>query len=335
MTIGKAMSRTALVAATALMIMGSDNTAHAADFSFKLGSSGPQAEKDPYAVGMAAFKQAVEAKSGKRIEIQLFFNRALGDEKPMLEGLRFGTVDMAIIPNAVVAQIDPTFQVTDLPFVFKDEAQAHRVLDGPVGRKLADNLVGKGVVVLGYMEGGFRSMANNVRPVNKPEDTQGIKMRVMQNKMYISMFDSLGSSPVPLAASEVFTSLQQGAVDGLEMPPLIIEQVKYNEALKYLSLTKHTYNAVGLLMSKRSFDKLPDDLKQIVRDAAAEATKAQRVSVGKDASEVLAVLAGKGMIINPVADMAPFRKAMASVYEGYRPAIGNELVDLILLEVNK
>jgi tripartite ATP-independent transporter DctP family solute receptor len=284
---------------------------------------------------MAAFKQAVEAKSGKRIEIQLFFNRALGDEKPMLEGLRFGTVDMAIIPNAVVAQIDQTFQVTDLPFVFKDEAQAHRVLDGPVGRKLAENLVGKGVVVLGYMEGGFRSMANNVRPVNKPEDTHGIKMRVMQNKMYISMFDSLGSSPVPLAASEVFTSLQQGAVDGLEMPPLIIEQVKYNEALKYLSLTKHTYNAVGLLMSKRSFDKLPDDLKQIVRDSAAEATKAQRASVGKDAAEVLAVLAGKGMIINPVSDMAPFRKAMASVYEGYRPAIGSDLVDLILQEVNK
>src|SRR5690606_10911150 len=143
-------------------------------------------------------------------------------------------------------------------------AQAHKVLDGPIGEQLAKKLAAKGVYVLGFMEGGFRNMINNRKPVAEPADVSGVKYRVMQNPVFIDMFSSLGGSAVPMAWGETFTAVQQGTIDGLEIPIAVINANKFNEVTKYLSLTNHTYSAIPLLVSKRSFDKLPDDLKKIV-----------------------------------------------------------------------
>src|SRR3546814_8202339 len=121
--------------------------------------------------------QALEAESKGRVEVQLFPNRALGDEKPLREGMRLGTVEAGIVTNAVVAQVEPAFQINDLPFLYSDEVEAQKVLDGPVGDKLREKLEAKGVVLLGFMEGGFRAMINNVRPVFSPKDVEGVKYR--------------------------------------------------------------------------------------------------------------------------------------------------------------
>ena len=195
----------------------------------KLGWTTSDGAQDPYAIGARAFKQRVEAASGGRIEVQLFPNRQLGDEKPMIEGMRLGTVDAGVITNAVIAQIEPAFQLNDLPFLYESEAQAQRVLDGPIGQKLAAKLETKGIKLLGWMEGGFRNMINNVRPVDKPEDVKGVKYRVMQNPVFIGMFSSLGGNAVPMAWGETFTAVQQGAIDGLEIPLAVIDQNKYFE----------------------------------------------------------------------------------------------------------
>jgi tripartite ATP-independent transporter DctP family solute receptor len=299
----------------------------------KLGWTTSDGAQDPYAVGARAFKERVEAASGGRLEVQLFPNRQLGDEKPMLEGMRLGTVDAGIITNAVIAQIEPAFQLTDLPFLFENEAQAQRVLDGPVGQKLAARLETKGIKLLGWMEGGFRNMINNVRPVEKPEDVKGVKYRVMQNPVFIGMFSSLGGNAVPMAWGETFTAVQQGAIDGLEIPLAVIDQNKYFEVTKYLSLTNHTYSAIPLLMSKRGFDRLPDDLKRVVSEAAASATKAQREAAGAAAKEVLARLEKAGMKVNRVGDFKPFRASVQSVYEQFKPSIGPELMSETLAAV--
>ena len=168
-------------------------------------------------------KKELEARSNGRIDVQLFPNRQLGDEKPMIEGMRLGTVDAGVITNAVIAQIEPAFQLNDLPFLFESEPQAQKVLDGPVGQRLQKKLEAKGVVLVGFLEGGFRSMINNVRPVEKPEDVQGVKYRVMQNPVYIGMFSSLGGYAVPMAWGETFTAVQQGTIDGLEIPLAVID----------------------------------------------------------------------------------------------------------------
>lgn len=299
----------------------------------KLGWTTSDGAQDPYAVGARAFKERVEAASGGRIEVQLFPNRQLGDEKPMLEGMRLGTVDAGIITNAVVAQIEPSFQVNDLPFLFENEAQAQRVLDGPVGQKLAAKLEQKGVKLLGFMEGGFRNMINNVRPVEKPDDVKGVKYRVMQNPVFIGLFSSLGGNAIPMAWGETFTAVQQGTIDGLEIPLAVIEQSKYFEVTKYLSLTNHTYSAITLLMAKRAFDRLPDDLKKIVVTASAEATKAQRASAGAFAKEVVTKLEKAGMKVNRISDFKPFRASVQGVYEQFKPTIGADLMQEALAAV--
>ena len=307
--------------------------AHAADHTIKLGWPSSDGETDPYAIGARAFKKAVEADSKGRIEVQLFPNRALGDEKPLLEGMRLGTVDAGIVTNAVIAQVEPAFQVNDMPFLFANEQQAQSVLDGPVGEKLRKKLEAKGVVVLGFMEGGFRNMINNVRPVSTPDDVRGVKYRVMQNPVYISMFSSLGGNAVPMAWGETMTAVQQGALDGLELPLTVIDQNKVYEVTKYLSLTSHTYSVIGLLMAKRTFDKLPADLKEVVVKAGAQATKEQRAASAKASEEVIKSLEAKGMKINRIADVGLFRKAVAPVYESFKGSIGPDIMQEVLAAV--
>ncbi|MCZ7658588.1 MAG: TRAP transporter substrate-binding protein [Xanthobacteraceae bacterium] len=299
----------------------------------KLGWTTSEGAQDPYAVGARAFKERVEAGSNGRIEVQLFPNRQLGDEKPMLEGMRLGTVDAGVITNAVIAQIEPAFQLNDLPFLYASEAQARGVLDGPLGQKLAARLESKGIKLLGWMEGGFRNMINNVRPVEKPEDVKGVKYRVMQNPVFIGMFSSLGGNAVPMAWGETFTAVQQGAIDGLEIPLAVIDQNKYFEVTKFLSITNHTYSAIPLLMAKRAFDRLPDDLKKVVIEAGAAATRAQREAMTKAATEVVARLEKAGMKINRVQDFQPFRTSVQSVYEQFKSSIGPELMQEALAAV--
>ena len=301
--------------------------------TIKIGWTSADGPQDPYAIGARTFKQAVERQSGGRIEVQLFPNRQLGDEKPMLEGLRFGTLEAAVITNAVVAQIEPAFQINDLPFLYSSEAQAHKVLDGKVGQILAKKLESKGVVALGFMEGGFRHMINNVRPVNRPEDVKGVKYRVMQNPVYIDMFSSLGGSAVPMAWGETFTAVQQGTIDGLEIPIAVIDSNKFNEITKYLSLTNHTYSMIALLISKKTMDKMPADLQKIVREAGKTALGAQRIAAGANAKELVGALEKKGMKVNAVADISAFRNSVKPMYDKFKPSIGADLMNEVLAAV--
>jgi TRAP-type transport system periplasmic protein len=281
---------------------------------------------DPYAIGARAFKEEIEKRSNGRIEVALFPNRALGDERPMIDGMRLGTVDMGIITNAVIAQIEPSFQINDMPFLFRDEAQAQSVLDGQVGTALAARLETRGVVALGYMEGGFRHMINNVRPINVPDDVKGVKFRVLQSPIFVGMFSALGGTAVPMAWGETFTAVQQGAVDGLEIPLAVIDGSKYNEITKFLSLTNHIYSMIGLLISKRAMDRLPEPLKATMREAAKAAISKQRAQSVANARRLAEELRTKGMQVNAVADLATFRRAVLPMYESFRSQIGADIV---------
>lgn len=322
------------VALAMLMGLAPLGTASAQEkFTIKIGWVTPDNPQDPYAIGANMFKQAVEKNSNGRIEVRLFPSGQLGDEKQMLEGIRFGTVDAGVITNAVVAQVEPSFMVNDLPFLFASEAQAHRVLDGSVGQSLAKKIQSKGIVPLAFMEGGFRHMINNVRSVNRPEDVKGIKYRVMQNPVYIDMFSALGGNAVPMAWGETYTAVQQGTVDGLELPIAPIMSLKVDEVTKYLSLTNHTYSMIALLMSKRTFDKLPKGLQAVVLEAGRSSLEPQRKTVAANVAVLTANLEKKGMKVNRVNDMAAFRDAMKPVYEKYRSRVGEDMMDGVLAAV--
>lgn len=200
----KSISRRLVCAAAASAVLvvatsASVTIATAAEIELKLAWLTADSPTDPYAIAAHAFKDAIETAMPGRVEVSLFPNRQLGDDKEILEGLQFGTIDMGIITNAVVANLEPTYQLVDLPFLFGNADQAHQVLDGPVGRKLAENLRKHGIVSLGAAEGGFRNMINNTKPVRTPADVEGVKYRTMQNPVFIEMFSALGGSPVPMA----------------------------------------------------------------------------------------------------------------------------------------
>ncbi|AEQ52682.1 TRAP transporter substrate-binding protein [Pelagibacterium halotolerans] len=315
--------KAAMVAAT----LTASSAAMAADYTIKLGWVTPDSEVDPYAIGANAFKRLVEERSDGRIEVETYPNRQLGDERQLLEGLRFGTVDAAVVVNAVVSQFEPAFQINDLPFLYGTAEEAYAVLDGRPGEILAEKLRDRGVVVLGYMEGGYRSMVNNVNPVAKPEDVSSVKYRVMQNPVYIDMFSMLGGNAIPMEWGETFMAVQQGTIDGLEMPVALVDAAKFYEVADYLSLTNHTYSVANLLMSERSLSGLPEDLQQIVLEAADEAVTEQRVRQQEVEAETVERLEEKGMEVNQVPDVAPFREAVAPIYEKYRDDIGAELMD--------
>ena len=302
------------------------SSAASAQTIIKLGWTTADGATDPYAIGARDFKAAVEKNTNGSVQVQLYPNRQLGDEKQVMEGVRFGTVDAAIVTNAVVAQMEPAFQINDLPFLYSNAGQAQKVLDGKVGSELAALLAKKNVLVLGYMEGGFRQMINNKKPVLVPSDVQGVKYRVMQNPLFIDMFNSMGGAAVPMAWGETFTAVQQGTIDGLELPIAVIDGSKMYEVTKFLSMTNHTYSMIALLMSKRSMDKLTPEQRKAVIEAGKTATAQQRVTVAKNETELLAGLAQKGMTVNQVTDVAPFRLAVQPIYVKAQSAVGEAMM---------
>lgn len=299
-------------------------------FPLKLGISATDSPTDPYAMGCRLFDAAVQKESGGRISATLFPNRQIGDEKELVEGLRFGTIDMAIVTNAVVANTVPALQLHDMPFLYANAKQAHAILDGEIGQAISKQLLAKGIVHLGAMEGGFRNMINNVRPVALPKDVGGVKFRTMQNPVYIDMFKSLGGNPVPMAWGEVFTAVQQGALDGLEIPSAIIDSAKMYEVTKYMSLTRHTYSVIHLMVSKKVFDKMPPDLQEAMRKAGKTATIEQRKQAAQNEQKVIENLKAKGLAINEVSDPTKFREAVKPVYEKFKASIGGDLLEKTL-----
>jgi tripartite ATP-independent transporter DctP family solute receptor len=318
-----------LLAAAALALCAIPQAASAQSV-LKLGWTTSDSALDPYAVGAKLFKEEVERASNKQIVVQLYPNRQLGDEKQMLEGLRFGTVDMALVTNSVVAQLEPAYQLFDLPFLFSNETQAHKVLDSEVGKAMSTKLGAKGIVNLGSTEGGFRQMLNNKKPVNTPADIQGVKYRVMQNPMFIEMFSRLGGNAVPMAWGETFTAVQQGTIDGLEGAVSVFYASKFQEITKYLSVTNHNYSAVHLLASSRSLGKLNAAQQTLVKEAAARAVVAQRKEAANLGTKALEMMKKDGVQVNAIADVTPFRAAMAPVYEKARGVVGDKLMDQTL-----
>jgi len=319
----------ALLASVTLTLLVSPSWTHAQTV-LKLGWTTSDSDLDPYAVSAKTFKETVERASEGKIVVQLYPNRQLGDEKQMLEGLRFGTLDVALVTNSVVAQLEPAFQLFDLPFLFSNAAQAHTVLDSAVGQAMSAKLEAKGIINLGYTEGGFRQMLNNKKPVNTLADVQGVKYRVMQNPMFIEMFSRLGGSAVPMAWGETFTAVQQGTIDGLEGATSVFYASKFQEITKYLSLTNHNYSAVELLVSARSFKKLDPARQTLIRDAAARTVVVQRQKAAELSAASLEMMQQDGIQVNAITDVAPFRAAMAPIYDKARRVVGEQLMNQTL-----
>jgi tripartite ATP-independent transporter DctP family solute receptor len=322
-----------LTATAAVGLIG--GAAAQAQVSLRFGWATTASETDSYNFAAHRFSEALEKAAPGGFKVSFFPNRQLGDEKEMMQGLRLGTVDVAVITNPVIANVEPAFLVNDLPFLYAGPEQVYATLDGKLGAELFDLLKAKGVVGLGWCDSGFRNMANKTRPIIKPEDVHGVKFRVLESPIFVGMFQRLGGTAVPMPWGELFTALQQGAVDGMEAPTWAIQSAKMNEVTRYLSVTRHIYSASPLLMSARTFGKLDAAQQQAVRKAAVQSCDEQRAFNAKLEGSIFEALTKSGMELNEVKDTQTFRSKMGPLYAEYRDKIGAERMDRWLAAVKQ
>lgn len=261
------------------------------------------------------FKDLVEQRTKGEIEIQLFPNKQLGDkETDLISMVQQGVIGSAIITCGPITSFDPLFGILDLPFLFTSAEQAYKVLDGPIGARFLTSLEKLNIKALAFGERGFRNVSNNVRPIEKPEDLNGIKIRVMESPVYIATFKALGANPLPMGWGEVYTALQQGTIDAQENPPSVIWAFKLNEVQKYYSLTGHSYSGNVLMMNKALFDGFSPEVQKAILDSAKESAAYCRQLEHDNVANILKGLTERGMKINEV-DRKPFQEKCASVYE--------------------
>jgi len=235
-----------------------------------------------------------------------------------------GTVDMGVITNGPVANFVEEIAVFELPFLFANAQEAYKVLDGPIGQELLKKLEDVNLKGLAYAERGFRNLTNSKRPVHTAADIEGLKIRVMENPVYIDTFKELKANAVPMAWTEALTALQQKTIDGQENPINVIHSFKLDETQKYLSMTRHTYAPALFVMSKQLFDKMPKDLQDIFIASAQEAAEYERDVNAQNESKQIEELKERGMeVIEP--DLDSFKEAVKPVYEKYSKVYGDYL----------
>jgi len=282
-------------------------------------------EQDGFHIAAVKFQDLVAKRTEGAVNIELYPNASLGDERTLLEGMQIGTVDMGVITNGPVANFVEEMAVFELPFLFPSPQAAYDVLDGPIGQELLDKLSEVNLKGLAYAERGFRNLTNSERPVNTPEDMKGLRIRVMENPVYVDTFRALGANAIPMAWTEALTAMQQGTIDGQENPVNVIHSFKLNETQGYMTLSRHTYAPAIFVMGMPVWNKLPEAAQAVVVQAAQEAAEHERRVNAEMESQQLAELREAGMQINDTPDIKAFQAAVVPVYEKYGEQFGDYL----------
>jgi len=314
-----------LVAAMALAAFG------AAPYIFpdkKIATQNPKGH--PIVMGMEKFAEIVQAKTGGKIKVNLFPGGTLGSDQANVSAIQGGTLEMASMNSGIFASQVKEFAIYDFPFLFGSEKEAEAIIDGPIGKQLHDKLQEKGMVGLAYFELGFRNITNSRRPIVNVEDIAGLKLRVIPNPINVDWVRALGANPTPLPFPEVYSALEQKAIDGQENPITVINANKFYEVQKHVVISNHQYNPQSVLISKKFWDSLSPAEKKIVDDAAVESAKFQRSQARAQEASILENLKKNGMQVTtlPAAERAALREKMKPVIAKHGEAIAATVSEL-------
>jgi len=326
-TLASALAAAALLVATSSFAQFADRT-----IKFTNGVN----EDHPVGVGVKKMQEVLAARTGGKMKINAFWGGSAGGDLQATQALRAGTQEMVCTSSSPLVGIVKELGAFDLPFLFANEKEADAVLDGPAGVYFNKKLEEAGLINLAYWENGFRNLTNSKRPVTKAEDFAGVKVRVMQNNIFLDTFKTLGTNAVPMAFGEVFTALETKTIDGQENPFVTIETSKFNEVQKYLSVTRHAYTPFLVLYSKRLWDQLSPQEQAVLREAAMEGQKVQRAANRTLNERSLANLR-KTMTVNEVSSAEQKRMfdMVKPVYDKNIPTIGTEPVNLVMDALKK
>lgn len=284
------------------------------------------------------FKDIVEAETGGEIIVNLFPAGQLGAEREIIEATKLGTIQMCMVSGAVAGYFKPAM-VLDIPYLFSSAPVAWGVLDGPFGKELSEALLKEtGLRNLAYGETGFRNFTNSKHPIKSPADMKGLKIRVMETPLYITMVKALGALPTPIAWTEVYTSLQQGVVDGQENPVSVILQAKLQEVQKFLTLDGHAYGSDFLLINDQVFNKLTPEQQQILKRAAIVAGNCGRGIQQLNSAMGVSTLKGMGVeVYSPTSEeRAEFKKlTQAPVLEWMKTQVEPQWIEKVMQAVEQ
>lgn len=286
---------------------------------------------------LVTFANLVNSQSGGRLEVQVFGAGAVGGEREYVEAVQAGLLQGGIA-SGVMGSFFPEAMITDIPYLFPSASVAWEVLDGPFGQKLSDMFLARtGMRNLGFAEVGFRHFSNSVRPVKSPADMKGLKIRVMETPIYVTLVKELGASPTPIAWTECYTALQTKVVDGQENPISTIVFANFQEVQKYLTLDGHVYGVDWFVVNDKFFKSLDKDLQEIIVDAAKISASVSRGLQQLNSAVGLETLAKGGMqIYSPTPEeMAEFKRlTQKPVVDWVKTQVDPKLVDELLKTVD-
>ena len=293
------------------------------------------AETHPVGNGVEAMRACMTERTGGAWTLNAFWSGALGNDLDATQALRSGTQEMVITSTSPLVGIEPALGVFDLPFLFNSSAEADAILDGAFGDAISARLVNAGLINLAWWENGFRNLTNSVRPVTRLEDFEGMRVRVMQNNIFLDTFRTLGTNATPMAFGEVFTALETRAIDAQENPYVTIDTSKFYEVQSYVSATQHAYTPFMVLFSGPIFATYSAEEQQILRDCAAIGRDVQRAVSRELSGASLARIQANGMQFNEIdpAEMVRIREAVAGVYERSAATIGQDVIDQMMSEL--
>ena len=271
----------------------------------------------PNTVAMDKFAELLDEKSGGEISLQMFHSGTLGTQPDAIEQVRIGGLEIGNFNLGPIGPVAPEANVVSLPFIFTDMDHMHRALDGEAGDMISEGMAKKGLVALAWYDSGARSFYNSVRPINTPEDVEGLKIRVMNNDLYSNMIAELGGNPSPMAFSEVYQSLQNGVVDGAENNWPSYESTGHFEVAGYYSLSQHLIIPECVCINANVWNGLSGEQQAIVKEAARESAELQRQLWAERAEASRAKVMEAGVEFNEIPDKSAFQAAMDPVYESY------------------
>jgi tripartite ATP-independent transporter DctP family solute receptor len=279
-----------------------------------------------FAQSAELFAQRANAKLGSKAKVVVFGSSQLGSDGELLKKLKLGTVDLAL-PSTVMTSVAPEFGVFEMPYLVQDRGHAARIADAVIRPVLGPIAEKAGYRILGVWENGYREITNNKRPIVKPADLDGIKLRVPGGVWRVKMFKAYGANPSPMELKEVFVALQTGVMDGQENPLTQIYSQKFQEVQKYLSLTGHVYTP-AYLTAGASWSRLPADVQKTLADTAKEVEPDILKLAAKLDGELIGKMKQAGIQVNE-ADKHAFVAASKAIYEEFSKQVptGKQLID--------
>ncbi len=274
------------------------------------------------------FKSEVEEKTDGAVKVELYPNGALGGDVQLTESVAMGTLDAALPSTSVLTTYSSEFGILDMPYLFINSQSAFDALDGEVGKYFDEKLLENGIVNLGYSYNGPRSTTSNVKPIEKPEDLKGLKMRVMESPIFIDYYKTLGANPTPMSFTELFTGLQQGTVEAQENPPSLTFANKFYEVQKYSSIDEHVHNFLAFIINQAKFESLTPEQQEVVKTAATNFVNSQRAMELEDNEAAIEKLETEGKLVTNILtdeQKKAFKDALAPMYEKYTAEFGEDM----------